>query len=284
MAAKINAVKRKRDNEDSAEDSISPLVMPNLNTGTIMQDTSRVASKPNKAKKPVVMKRAPPRRLPVKVKKHNVWDKLSQIDAGLSISDWLSLDKTATKEMLDGIRTLRSRRRRVTPTLSKDEDVIMVDNVLHATVPAEHPMRVAVIEGDDSDSSSDSWSSDSEDDSNTSMDSVDGSDSSFSILDSETQSAIGYPYSLPEMRASAPLRFPISVNGKVIFAIGDSGAAVSVMNKGLADRLGLQCNGDHMNLVAFDDYKLAPSSISPNVPVIVGFETGTYMYSRRTYW
>ncbi|KAG1168176.1 hypothetical protein G6F70_008829 [Rhizopus microsporus] len=79
----------------------------NIDVDIIMGETTRT-SKPRKR----VVRRAP-KRIPVTIQKHNIWNKLAKVDAGLSVSDWLYLDRQAIKDLVDGCRTLRSRRKKV---------------------------------------------------------------------------------------------------------------------------------------------------------------------------
>ncbi|KAJ8652136.1 hypothetical protein O0I10_012243 [Lichtheimia ornata] len=56
-------------------------------------------------------KRRPPRRLPVALRKKDIWSQLLSMDLGLSIADWLAMDKTAYNDIRDGLRYLHGRPR-----------------------------------------------------------------------------------------------------------------------------------------------------------------------------
>ncbi|KAG1239959.1 hypothetical protein G6F68_018129 [Rhizopus microsporus] len=65
------------------------------NPGTNQQ----VKTKQKKARKPV-------RYLPITVRKQDIWNTLAKADAGLTVSEWLAIDKQAARELVDGLRTL----------------------------------------------------------------------------------------------------------------------------------------------------------------------------------
>ncbi|CEJ03345.1 hypothetical protein RMCBS344292_17331 [Rhizopus microsporus] len=79
-------------------------------------------------------------------------------------------------------------------------------------------------------------------------------------------STVDYSYNLQHMRMSAPLKAPVAVNGIVFECIFDSGASVSVMNEGLARKLGLQYNGNQMHEIGFDSMQRESCNIAVNVP------------------
>ncbi|KAG1261235.1 hypothetical protein G6F66_014368 [Rhizopus arrhizus] len=55
--------------------------------------------------------RAKPRKLAVQTSKVNVWDVLSRTNAGASVADLLAVDRTACKDLVDGVRYLRQGKR-----------------------------------------------------------------------------------------------------------------------------------------------------------------------------
>ncbi|KAG1018278.1 hypothetical protein G6F43_014396 [Rhizopus delemar] len=57
--------------------------------------------------------RAKPRKLAVQTNKVNVWDVLSRTNAGASVADLLAVDRTACKDLVDGVRFLRQGKRAV---------------------------------------------------------------------------------------------------------------------------------------------------------------------------
>ncbi|CEP06857.1 hypothetical protein [Parasitella parasitica] len=170
-----------------------------------------------------------------------------------------------------GIRTLRSRKK-IVSTVGEEGDLVIDSDVQAeaSTAINDTPMapsiRVANVNHGLEDNIS--WESDETEASST--DAATDSELTSETVEEDQTSIIDHPYSLQKMKASAPLKVPVSIHGKVIYAIIDSGASVSVMNEGLASRLGLKPNGDKMHLVAFDDYQLSPAHIVTDVPVMIG--------------
>ncbi|KAI8874703.1 hypothetical protein K501DRAFT_145211, partial [Backusella circina FSU 941] len=57
--------------------------------------------------------------------------------------------------------------------------------------------------------------------------------------DNDTDTVIDYPFDIREMMKAKPVRINISIGNELVEAVVDSGAAVSVISRKLADRLGL---------------------------------------------
>ncbi|KAG0737908.1 hypothetical protein G6F62_009218 [Rhizopus arrhizus] len=260
----------------------------------------QVKTKQKKARKPV-------RYLPITVRKQDIWNTLAKADAGLTVSEWLAIDKQAARELVDGLRTLRCRKKRITQD-NQNRQIISANppvatsrgtkrnaqlintvnrptNVAHGGAASGlsdsvgsfgSPGSVGVYGIDNlgsnhtSSDDSDSWT-DSGDTTDSNI-SDDHSDTDASSLVTEVTgttsmySTINYPYDLQNMRMSAPLKAPVAVNGIVFECTFDSGASVSVMNEGLARKLGLQYNGDQMHLIGFDSMQREPCNISVDVP------------------
>ncbi|CEG85079.1 hypothetical protein RMATCC62417_18810 [Rhizopus microsporus] len=249
-----------------------------------MGETTRT-SKPRKR-----VVRKVPKRIPVTIQKHNIWNKLAKVDAGLSVSDWLYLDRQAIKDLVDGCRTLRSRRKKIAV---KGENIVITaadpkprepklrvvppivppgmthSNMVTAGFGPPQVVGAVDLQDDDgsewsdmasvSDGSSSTWTTDSDDSLSVNSDE-----------ESVSFSVVKYPYSLQSMRTSAPLKGPVSIKGIVVECTFDSGAAVSVMSESLANKLGLEVNGDQMHLTSFDSIPREPCSIVPNVPIRIG--------------
>lgn len=60
---------------------------------------------PNSKRKP----RKSARRSPIHLTSKDVWERLRQLDVGLSMADWIALSKTAAKDVQDGIRFMHGR-------------------------------------------------------------------------------------------------------------------------------------------------------------------------------
>ncbi|CEP17896.1 hypothetical protein [Parasitella parasitica] len=72
--------------------------------------------------------RPKPRVLSVPTKLLNIWKKLAQLDAGLSVLDWVAIDKDAGKNLIDGLKDLRKQRpRRSNSTGLTDDDLDLDD-------------------------------------------------------------------------------------------------------------------------------------------------------------
>jgi hypothetical protein len=220
------------------------------------------------------------RRFPVKIKKSKIWSRLLNSEAGLSIAEWLALDKEAASEIIDGIRYLRE--------ISKiKKSVVMaspskIGQSSKKTMDMDSGLLVNEVEiRDVTEQSEDSYSSSDESSSSTSMDdevSVLANGSSFDktryyeedLELSDTESVYRYPYNLQKMKASSPLRGVITINGCQVECIYDTGASVSVIGSRLAKKLGLIPNGDKLKLVGFNSSKESTySNIVMDVPICV---------------
>ncbi|KAG0974528.1 hypothetical protein G6F29_012152 [Rhizopus arrhizus] len=285
-AVEVNATKRPGSNEPGPSRP-PPNLRPNLvpPVATAPNVASGVASgavppmmtlpsliNPVRARKPV--RRRPVRRLPISIRRHDVWRKLDEVNAGLSMTEWLMLDSQASSDLMDGVRTMRSRKKKVTPGPDGRQTVTVKPSKPKANTMA--PMVVGAVDLWD-DGRSD-WEDHTDDSSEFTEVSSEGSKSdeqeaegtNDSIDLEQAGSHTGYPYDLHELRRSAPLKGPVSVNGIVFECTFDSGAAVSVMSEALAHKLGLNYNGDQIHLTSFDSLPREPCNIVPNVPIRVG--------------
>lgn len=254
---------------------------------------NRIEKEINKKKKP----RNKARRFPVKLKKSKVWSRLLNTEAGISVAEWISLDKEAAAEVVDGIRYLKESR--VKASKVKVGDVIGgrgVANVKSGLITGSNPIingGVGVSGAAESgannmdinevrieeDASSDQTS---EYDSGSNLDDVSLSDTeesmALSVGDEDTdlefsdiESVYRYPYDLQKMKSGSPLRAPISINGKTVEAVFDTGASVSILGSKIATTLGLVPNGDRIQLIGFDqDHGPSESSVIMDVPVNIG--------------
>lgn len=233
--------------------------------------------------------RKPVRHLPVTLRKHDIWNILGKVDAGLSVSEWVALDKQAARDLVDGLRTLRTKKRQVSqnrtdqtitavpiqpPTRGVKRSARMIGSINQlddvdsefSIDSGESVRMIDALEVEDSESEGSGSITDVEDLIETESVTSDISTSSIVTEGSTVHSLVNYPYNLQKMRISAPLKAPVSVNGIVFECTFDSGASVSVMNEGLANRLNLKVNGDQMHLVGFDAVQREPCNIAMNVP------------------
>lgn len=186
-------------------------------------------------------RRAPPRRLVVNTPKRDIWRKLSQLDAGLSMAQWISLDKAAYKDLRDGLRYLYGRK----PKAENRKSQAQVNN-----------MEVDV--GADEDWSTESEWSTSDTESVSSVDSLRSDDT---LHD--------YPYNFSTLQSSKPMKAQIVINGEPIEATFDTGASVSVISRPLAEKLGLQPNGDCLPLSSLGQTSAGVGKVTTHVPIRV---------------
>lgn len=186
--------------------------------------------------------RRPPRRLPVHLSKRDIWQRLHALDSGLSMAEWMALDKSAYQDVRDGLRYLHARK------VSRKKAQVV--NALEVAYDTE-----------------DSWSeADSDDEDWSSAESVLASDESEYMSD---DTMYDYPYDLKAMERSVPLRGPVVINGVSVRAVFDSGASVSVISKSLVEKLGLFPSGDKLPLSTMDDGSRRSCDVVVSVPIRV---------------
>ncbi|KAG1438102.1 hypothetical protein G6F56_012786 [Rhizopus delemar] len=186
------------------------------------------------------------RRLPVKVKaRPSVWDLLDNTNAGLSVAALLAMDKTTQRNLVDGIRFLREsygKNKNVGAPVVSKAGAKRVGRKIAQPMGAL-PMEVNVVDKDtEVDTDGPDWDSLYSDE--EPAESWSGSESE----QDDDMSVYGYPYSLDRMQTSSPLKGRITINGKHVEAVFDTGASVNVIGRGLADSLCLVPNGDLLPL------------------------------------
>lgn len=208
----------------------------------VVGDDGVVIQEQEKNKTKVKKTRHPPRKLPVHISRRDIWQRLMNLDSGLSVAEWMALDKTAYQDVRDGLRYLHSRRSNRKRTQAVNAVEIAQDT-------------------------DDSWSEvDSEKEDWSSNESVMASDESDYLSD---DTIYDYPYDLKAMERSVPLRGPVVINGILVRAVFDSGASVSVISKSLAEKLGLLPNGDKLPLSTMDDGSRRSCDVVVSVPIRV---------------
>lgn len=216
---------------------------------------------PAEEKRPKKKRQA--RKLAVNIPQKDVWERLKQVDAGLSMADWIALSRHDAKDVQDGIRYLHGRR-------SKGSEGVPTR---HQPKPESVPVNYVDLHEHDLTDSSDDWAYSDDEDGTFRSDSseigsdavayADGEDGGYDSDDTQYE----YPYNLERMKESAPLQAPITIHGHLVQAVFDSGAGVSVISKNLADKVGLTTNGDKLIVEAFGDNALPAGGISVAVPV-----------------
>lgn len=244
------------------------------------------------------------RRFPVKLKRSKVWSKMLNTEAGISVAEWLYLDKDAAAEVVDGLRYLKESkvrsRKKVSPGVGASTSGAGVDGLTAGKgvgvsngvtagvggVLRSNAMDIGILEttgneivGDNNlvnevDFDGSSYDAETGTESSYDSSSFSGSDIADEGSDlefSEMESVYGYPYDLQKMKSSSPLRATISINGKNIEAVFDTGASVSILGSDICTSLGLVPNGDNLHLVGFNS-ESAPSTsnVVMNVPINIG--------------
>lgn len=194
-------------------------------------------------KTPRPRKRAPPRRLVVNTAKRDLWRRLAQLDSGLNMAQWISLDKAAYRDLRDGLRYLYGRRPK---------------NEVRKSTGQVNAMEVDIGTEEEQGWSTESEWSDTETESVYSVDSLDTDDT---LPD--------YPYDFTTLQKSKPMKAPIVINGEVIEATFDTGASVSVISKPLPEKLGLKPNGDCLPLSTLGQASAGVGKVTTHVPIRV---------------
>ncbi|SAM01670.1 hypothetical protein [Absidia glauca] len=163
---------------------------------------------------------------PVHAPSFNIWQAFKETKAPLSMADWFSIDKSAYKNVRDGLRYLHGRSVKsggAAPMVVGDAAVMNgEDDVLVGSTGA-----VDGAPGYDSDSD-DSWLSDGEVDRGAAEDGYETDDTEYF-----------YPYDYNKMRSSKSFCAPIVIGSTVVNAVFDSGASVSVIGSDWAQKLEL---------------------------------------------
>ena len=216
-----------------------------------------------------VRKRQPPRKLEVRLPKPDVWARLKEVDAGISLAQWLALDKNAYADVRDGLKYLHGRQA-PKKTLAEPMEINALQaqsfgrggacDETSAESEEEGDMAGAVAGDTDWDST---WLEASERGEEELL-----AESQEEAYDSE-DTEYNYPYDLQEMKKSIPLRGPVVINGQVVQAVFDSGASVSIISKSLAQRLRLVSNGDQLAVSTMDEQSDQACEIVGNVPIRV---------------
>ncbi|KAI9326528.1 hypothetical protein BD770DRAFT_456945 [Pilaira anomala] len=285
----VNGVKRRAVAEPSSE--------------AVVVDAVPVVVTQNKKRLQRVRPKA--RRFPVKLKRSKVWSKMLNTEAGISVAEWLYFDKDAAAKVVDGLRYLKESkvrsRKKVSSwvvgaggngvTIGNGVGVLGVGSNLNGVtagvggVLRSNAMDIGILESTENEIVGDGNSINEVDFENGSYDTETGTESDYdsssfsgskiageaSDLEfSEIESVYGYPYDLQKMKSSSPLRAVISINGKNIEAVFDTGASVSILGSDVCTSLWLVPNCDNLHLVGFNS-ESAPSTsnVVINVPITI---------------
>ncbi|EIE83284.1 hypothetical protein RO3G_07989 [Rhizopus delemar RA 99-880] len=181
------------------------------------------------------------------------------------------MDRGVQRDVIDGIRFLREKQ----ASLRSNEKVATKGRRIEENSSAV-PMVINVVDQDGygSDSSivsGDDLVSDDNFDWRSTLSLSDGSNDSVNLSEDwdDGVSVYHYPYSLNQMKQGSPLKGVVSINGKSMVAIFDTGASVSVIGKALAASLGLRPNGDTLALTGLENKQGDGSPIVSDVPICI---------------
>ena len=227
-----------------------------------------IPSKPaNKQNNKTTRKRPTPRKLQVDLEKSDVWKKLKEINSGLSMAQWLALDKEAYMDVRDGLKFFHGRNTASKSKQAMDVNALEIDsNDSGQETDWESTWSEAPSHSNDSDSD------EKDDDGGSATENIYdddrlGSEESDDYDSDDTED--NYPYDLQNMKKSIPLRRPVVINGQVVQAIFDSGASVSVISQSLVDKLHLVSSGDKLAVSTMDENSNRACEIVRDVPIQV---------------
>ncbi|EPB86821.1 hypothetical protein HMPREF1544_06346 [Mucor circinelloides 1006PhL] len=217
------------------------------------------------------------------MKKLNIWDVLKNTNANLTISDWLSVDKAATKNLLDGIKTLRSRKQARTELAGGQINIAPMEiqddtrNMLINRVDTGTTASSDLLFGDFSSSDEDDYTTE-EDDQESSTTTSSAIITPFEDIGKyeeldpayESKTYALYPYSINRILNNSPLKTMVCINDQMVEAIVDCGAATSVISASLCDRLNLKLTGDIVKVSPFDSVEKKACHIIRDVPITIG--------------
>lgn len=195
--------------------------------------------------------RAPPAKLPVQGRELNTWEKLDSVMAPITFKDWIVNDKAARKQLKDGIRFLDGRR---------------------GKAPA-NPIAINMVGGEDISSST---GYDSENSSNYDVtDTISDEERSLEYEgDSDDDTLYEYPYKKVVLEALSPLSVIGTIHGQPIRMVVDTGAAVSVMDKSVAEKFNLVASADTIPISTIETTKKGQKynvcHVTASVPIRVG--------------
>lgn len=193
----------------------------------------------------------------MRVKKAEVWGVMQETPAPISMAQWITTDRQTGDEVITGIR--HSRRRKREPLL------IMVHKAEIDSSSSESDSSYEDNSNNDtrtnSITTSSTYSSESKAYTNNTYD--------LEVVEGN-ESVYGYVYDLENMKSDTPLRADVS-------CVCDSGASLSIIGLGPAQRLGLVPNGDTISIIGIQGTTTSGSQgngimgqVIMNVPISIG--------------
>ncbi|KAG2191005.1 hypothetical protein INT46_010836, partial [Mucor plumbeus] len=166
-------------------------------------------------------------------------------ESGVSILQYLAKDKNASRNLRENL------------------------TAMHRPKPRNGGATVIINELRNM-SSSDEESYDSSD--QVDQFSSNGSSSDYDSSDDDIDTVIDYPFDLKKLMNSQPVRTMVAIGGTLLIATLDTGAAISVMSRRLADTLGLEVVkvNKRFALTGFNDAISETSLVAKDVEIRVG--------------
>ncbi|KAL0582368.1 hypothetical protein ABG067_007789, partial [Albugo candida] len=213
------------------------------------------------------------RRFPVSFEKSKIWSKLVNTSSDISMAEWLSLDKEAAAEVIDGIRFLRESRikrksKAVTEIQNSGNQNLVMNIEVDSNSDSEGSSMISYGDANSEFSGNSSVTSD--------ISSSLGSEITETDLEfSDEESVYRYAYDLKKIKSGSPLRGVISINNVQVEAVFDTGASLSLISEELCSKLGLVTNGDKVQLVGFNsEHGPTSSSMVMDVPIAIVSKNG----------
>ncbi|KAI9468516.1 MAG: hypothetical protein EXX96DRAFT_590950 [Benjaminiella poitrasii] len=207
----------------------------------------------------------------------DTWEKMKNTQVTLSMAEYLALNRNVARDVKEGIMYMYRRRQKNPGRLNSMNDPVIINNLKSANLIEEQKLNnVNIIEPEEEDSECEESDYDNSTTSGTIGTSDTNSDSEFDSSDGssddEEDSIVEYPYDHGKMKFARPSRILIAIDDQVVEAVLDSGAAVSVLSRKLANRLNLGVNSDDkVPLSGFGSGgKSIPCGITTDVNVRIG--------------
>ncbi|KAG1122430.1 hypothetical protein G6F42_011485 [Rhizopus arrhizus] len=173
-------------------------------------------------------------------------------ESGVSILQYLAKDKNASRRLRENLVAIHRAKPRNGGT------TVVINELKHGESGDEEEGSFYSSEefsDEDASSANSSYEDYSSGDDNDDVDTV-----------------IDYPFDLKKLMSSQPMRTMVAIVGTLIIATVDTGAAISVMSRRLADRLGLQLVkvNKRFALTGFNDAVSETSVVAKDVPLRIG--------------
>lgn len=218
--------------------------------------------------KPARKKRAPPRKLEVNMGELDIWSVLKATDSGTSLAQLIATNKKVAGDIQAGIRFMHGRKRKSLKAVDGGKR----PQVYRATVKCVEDSETGDSEGDVDD--------DSDDGDSYLYPSGYSSCDEFSEVESEVEGSLSgyesedthyeYAYNVNRLKEASPFMVNVKVGKVEVEAVVDTGAATSVISKGLARKLGLRVNGDLMTIEQLDGNPSKPNGVCEQVQMRIG--------------